>query len=145
MTRIVSLRVNYLVPVVRLRCPTLSSVRTPSSMVDRCTRLCSASSAPGSAEQRGRLRCPVCALPTVRLRCTPTAAQLSTPAASATGSAGVLRPDSHLRFESVGTPTAKKLDPIGVELFWHILRNLIQCNAKRPSVAFVKLPRNIDF
>ena len=24
-------------------------------------------------------------------------------------------------------------------LYWHILRNLIQCNAERPSVAFVKL------
>ena len=46
-----------------------------------------------------RLRCPI-----LSLARTPASmidrGTLSTPAASATGSAGVLRPDSHLRFES---------------------------------------------
>ena len=37
------------------------------------------------------------------------------------------------------SPAPKKHDPDGVVLFWHILHNLIQCNAKERSVAFVKL------
>ena len=63
-----------------------------------------------------RLRCPIKSSGLRFSSILSTAAQLSTPAASATGSAGVLRPDSHLRFES--DRHSKKADtPKGICFF----------------------------
>ena len=49
------------------------------------------------------------------------------------GSPGALHSDG---FSSA--QTQNKREAYASLLFWHILHNLIQCNAKRPSVAFVK-------
>ena len=75
------------------------------------------------------LRCPVCALPTVRLRCTPTAATRSG-RFICHRQRSPRSPDSHLRFESDRYKNKSHSECIiHYGIYWYILRYWMQRNA----------------
>ena len=101
-----------------------------------------ACTAPAGASRSGRfvrLGCPVSSLPINRLRQLPTPAHTYAPLYLPPAALPSL-PKLELRSSLTATGIKIWDTPLGYPIFWHILHNLTQCNARSQSGAFAKRP-----